>query len=229
MTEQPWYWQRLTLFDQCSEAARHAVTAIAERQVLHAGQMVFRADDPPDRVFLVEQGLIKVFSLAPQGEQITLWFCGPQESFGAGGIAGIGAQSVFAQAVGHCVVGVMKRGDFEQVIGQYPELALNIIRLVSGRLRLATDALVESIACTPDQRLARVLLRLACQCAQPTEQGLAFQLRLTHQELAQMVGSSRQTVNRVLGQYTAQGVLSVSERRLLIHQPELLAARAGLA
>lgn len=229
MTEQPWYWQRLTLYERCSEAARQAVAAIAERQVLHARQMVFRADDPPDRVFLVEQGLIKVFSLTPQGEQITLWFCGEQEPFGAGGIAGVGAQSVFAQAVGHCEIAVMKRSDFEQVIGQHPELALNTLRLVSGRLRLATDALVESIACTTDQRLARMLLRLACQCAQPTEQGLAFQLRLTHQELAQMVGSSRQTVNRLLGQYAAQGILSVSQRRLLIHQPELLAARAGLA
>ncbi|UFQ98958.1 Crp/Fnr family transcriptional regulator [Pseudomonas wenzhouensis] len=227
MTNQPWYWQRLTLFDNCEAAARQALLAIAEQQVLHAKQMVFRADDPPERVYLVEQGLIKVFSLTPQGEMVTLWFCGAQEPFGAGGIAGVGPQSVFAQAVGHCVIWSMKRSDFEQVLKAYPELALNTIRLVSGRMRLATDALVESISCNPEQRLARMLLRLACQCATQKPEGLAFELRLTHQELAQMVGSSRQTVNRVLNRYAAEGVLSVVQRRLVIHQPETLARRAS--
>lgn len=226
MTREPWYWHRLTLFDNAPRAAREAIEAISDEIVLHNQQMVFRADDPPDRVYLVEEGLIKVFNLAPQGEMIILWFCGVEEPFGAGGIAGVGQQSVFAQAVGHTRIRAMSRDDFERVIEQHPRLALNTIRLVSGRLRLACDALVENITHSPDKRLARMLLRLACQCATPTEAGLQFRIRLTHQELAQMVGSSRQTVNRVLGQYAQQGLIEVEQRLLLIRQPNALAELA---
>lgn len=228
MIREPWYWRNLTLFDNASQVACDALYAVANELLLRKEQIVFRPDDPSDRIYLVEQGLIKVFSLAPQGELITLWFCGAGEPFGAGGIAGEGPQSVFAQAVGPARVLSVGRNDFERVIEQHPRLALNTIRLVSGRLRLACDAFLENVSHPPGKRLARMLLRLACQCAKPTESGFQFQIRLTHQELAQMIGSSRQTVNRILGQYTNDGLICLERRMLVIRQPEQLAALAGI-
>ena len=222
MTEQPWYWQRQTFFEGADTQARQALLARASEQVFYPQQMIFRADDPPSRIYLVKKGLIKVFNLAPTGEMVTLWFCGEQEPFGSGGIAGVGEQSVFAQSVSETVVWSIAREDFEAVLAQYPQLALNTIRLVSCRLRLACDALVDNISISPDKRLAKLLLRLACQCAQRTDAGLLFDLKLTHQELAQMIGSSRQSVNKALSVYQQRGMTDSQNQRLLIKQPEQL-------
>lgn len=222
MIEQPWYWQRQTFFDGVDEAARLALAQVASEQVFYPQQMIFRADDPPSKVFIVKSGLIKVFNLAPSGEMVTLWFCGELEPFGSGGIAGVGEQAVFAQSVGQSVVYAIGRDEFERVLAAHPKLALNTIRLVSCRLRLACDALIDNIAISPDKRLAKLLLRLACQCASKTDDGLLFELKLTHQELAQMIGSSRQSVNKALSSFQQQGMTGVIHQRLLIKAPQRL-------
>lgn len=222
MTQQPWYWQRQTFFEGVECEVHDAIVSAASEVVFYPQQMIFRADDPPSRVYIVKKGLIKIFNLTPTGEMVILWFCGEQEPFGSGGIAGIGEQSVFAQSVGESVVWSIAREDFEVVLAKYPKLALNTIRLVSCRLRLACDALVENIAISPDKRLAKLLLRLACQCAAQTEDGLLFELKLTHQELAQMIGSSRQSVNKALSHYQQLGMTAVYNQRLLIKDAQAL-------
>ncbi|MFG1478351.1 Crp/Fnr family transcriptional regulator [Xanthobacter sp. V4C-4] len=215
----PWYWERFDLFAGLPPEARALVEQLCERRVYRRGESVFAADDPASHVFWLDSGLVKIFHLSTQGEVTIFWFCMPGDWFGAGGISGAPEQAVFGQAVERSVVHVLRRADFERALLAFPQLALKMIRQVSGRLRLACDALVEKTARQADVRLAGILLRLARNCGEPRGDEIPFRVRITQQDLADMVGACRQTVNRTLNDFAQHGLLRFEGRRLVLTDP----------
>lgn len=211
----PWYWNPVGLFDG-AEGARAPFLASAERLDFKRGKTVFGADDRADHVFFLERGTVKIYHLGAQGEVAIFWFCLPGDLFGAGGLAGAERQSVFAQATERSVVYALARPAFEAVLRAHPQLALNVLKLVGGRLRLACDAVADKAMLRADARLARVLLRQAQQWAKPDGTALRFGAAVTHQELANMVGATRQTVNRILKGFQRQGWLDLDGRHIVL-------------
>lgn len=98
----------------------------------------------------------------------------PGDLFGAGGISGSLEQSVYGQAVDRCVVFTMSRAAFEEVLEEHPGIALNVIKLVGARLRLACDAMTDNVTQRVEARLARVLLRLASNWGEISPRACAF-------------------------------------------------------
>lgn len=223
----PWYWNKINLFDHVSPEGRQAFLQRAERRDVRRGEHVFRADDVANRVFYLESGLVRIYHLSPGGALTIFWFCAPGDLFGAGGLAGSLEQSVFGQAVDRSVVFTISRPAFEEVLQAHPRIALNVIKVLSARLRIACDALSDSATQKAETRLARLLLRLAQNWGDVSASGVRFRVRISHQELANMIGASRQTVNRILGEYTRAGWLAQDGRTLVLRDPagltELLA------
>ncbi|ACO78391.1 transcriptional regulator, Crp/Fnr family [Azotobacter vinelandii CA] len=219
----PWYWERFDLFAGLSPEARDEVMNATERREYRRGSMVFRANDPASRIYMLEEGRVKIFHLSGQGEITVFWFCVPGDLFGAGGISGAEEQSVNAQVQERAVIRSLSRGEFERLLHLHPQLAINVIRQVSGRLRLACDAVADKTGRRAEARLARVLMRLARNWGESREGEIRFHVRITHQELAYLVGSCRQTVNRVLNQFARQGVIRFEQRTLIVCRPDTLA------
>jgi CRP/FNR family cyclic AMP-dependent transcriptional regulator len=146
----------------------------------------------------------------------TFWFCLPGDVFGAGGISGTHLQSVYAQAVEESTIRFVSRPDFEQVMKDHPQMAINMVRLMSARLRLACDALVDMSVHKAEARLARVLLRLAHNYGTRTSGAIEIRVRVSHQELADMIGSSRQTVNAYLHEFSNSGWINLKGRAISI-------------
>ncbi len=220
----PWYWRHINLFDGVPAAGRRRFIEQAERLSYRAGQAIFSADDEGDRVFFLESGLVKIYDLSPQGDVTIFWFCVAGDLFGAGGISGSQTQAVFGQAAGHAVVYALARPKFEALLLAYPKLAVNVIRLMGGRLRLACDAVTDNVTRRADTRLARVLLRLAQQMGMLENGELRLAVAISHLELANMMGACRQTVNRILKRFEKAGWLRFEGRVLVIVQPESLRA-----
>lgn len=211
----PWYWNKVNLFDLVSPEGRRAFMQRAERRDYRRAEHIFRASDPANRVFFLESGLVKIYHLSPQGAVIIFWFCAPGDLFGAGGIAGSMQQSVYGQAVERSVVFTMSRVAFEEVLQEHPRLAINVITLMGARLRLACDAMTDNVTQRADARIARALLRLAQNWGDPGPGGVRFRIRISHQELGNLVGASRQTVNRALREFAREGWLA-QDRRVLV-------------
>lgn len=224
---EPWYWQNFDLFEHTASTVREAFFAGAQIHEVRRGEVLFRADDPAVRVYWLDQGLVKIFHLSPLGEIITFWFCVPGDPFGAGGISGAEEQAVFAQALERSVVYSVGREEFEALVRAHPQLGLNMIKLVSARLRLACDGLADRITRRTDARLARVLLRLGRNWGEGHEEGGRFRVRITHQELGQMVGACRQTISRTLNDFERQRLVRTERRQLIVTDVAGLSLLAG--
>lgn len=223
----PWYWEPFDLFENSGVDTRAAFFALTVERRYAKGDYIFLANDPGRRIFLLESGIVKIFNLSPNGTQTIFWYCTKGDVFGAGAISGSLRQSVYAQAVEACTVHFISRSDFETVMKQHPQIAINMVRLMSARLRLACDALVDFSQHTAESRLARVLLRLAHHygtTAVPNH--IELGVRISHQELADMIGSTRQTVNTLLHEFSRQGWINLNGRAVVIVSPGDLQERA---
>lgn len=215
----PWYWNKSNLFDNVSPEARQAFLQRCERRDFRRGEHLFRAHDLANRVYFLESGLVKIYHLSPRGALTIFWFCAPGDLFGAGGIVGSAEQSVYAQSVDRAVVFTIARPAFEEVLQAHPAIALNVIKLLGARLRLACDAMSDRATEKVETRLARLLLRLAQNWGDATSAGVRFRVQISHQELANMIGASRQTINRVLQSYIRAKWLGQDGRTLILRDP----------
>lgn len=208
----PWYWRPVDLFDRTDAVVRQRFRAEATVTSYSRGDTIFFADDAADRVFYLERGMAKIEHLSPSGQTSIFWFCVPGDIFGAGGISGALWQSVYAKALEQSEVLVLPRRKFEKLILDHPQLGLNVIRFLGARLRLACDSMAE-VGERASLRVGRVVLRIAESCGKWTPEGeVEILARISHQEIADMVGCTRQTVNEVLQALSRRGILRMDRR-----------------
>jgi CRP/FNR family cyclic AMP-dependent transcriptional regulator len=212
----PWYWEPFDLFRDADAQARVAFFNVTVKKKCAKGDYLFMANDAGRRIFFLEEGIVKIYNLSPNGTQTIFWFCVPGDVFGAGGISGSDFQSVYAQAVEPSTVHFVSRADFEIVMKAHPQIAINMVRLMGARLRLACDSMVDISEHKAESRLARVLLRLAHNYGRRAGSQVEIRVQVSHQELADMIGSSRQTVNTLLHEFSNNGWISLKGRTFSI-------------
>lgn len=222
-----WYWSRVHLFDGVDESARELFMRHTVKRVLRKGQHVFRADDQANQVFYLAEGMVRIYNITPSGELTIFWYCVAGELFGAGGISGALRQSVNAQSISPCVVHAMPRPLFEQMLKLNAPLAINSLKLMGARLRLACDTILDMRSQKTPNRVARALLRIAHNCGLPTDEGIRLDAPITHQEIGNIVGSCRQTVTEVLKGFEQRGLILQRSRQITIVTPDALNAFAG--
>lgn len=205
-------------------SARADVLARGRPRMFRRGQSVFRQGEPHDGIFLIESGLVRVFYTAPTGREITLayWmagnFCGGPEVFGAGAHIWSGA------AVRDTRVIALSGTVLRCLVDQFPPLAVGIIDslVFKGICYSLLAQLLGTRSVT--ERLAGALHQMASAYGRPVPEGIEIAMAFTHDDLASMVGATRQWVSMTLRRFADQGLLATSRRRLIIVQPERFAA-----
>ncbi len=220
----PWYWKRFEFFDEADASAREAFYALAIPSSHRKKAMLFAPTDPANTIFYLHSGMVKIYHLSAHGDPTIFWFCMPGDLFGAGGLAGSLQQSVYGEVTEPSVIFRISRASFEGLLMRHPRLALNVIRLLGARLRLACDSMTDLASQMTDVRLSRALLRLAHNWGVRREGGVVLRIKITNEELANMIGASRQTVNEALRDFSASGLIAIRRRVITIPDPELLQA-----
>jgi CRP/FNR family transcriptional regulator len=210
-------------------ADRAALFAAATRATFPKGDYVFRAGDPGTRLYLIAEGRVKIHQLAPSGRDVILWFCLPGEIFGVAEVARGGGRVVNALACERCELLVLPQEIFRQYLAAHPAAALLAIETLSARLRLLGDVLVNLVADDAHTRIAKLLLRLASRHGVREGREVRLSIPLTHQEIADMVGTGRQTVTTVLNELKRVGALSIDSHRIRIENEAQLAALGAAA
>jgi len=207
-------------------ADREALCAAGVRRALAKDEAVFRVGDPGTRVYFLESGRVKIYQPAESGREVILWFCLPGEIFGLAEVARGGGRVVAAQACEASTVLVVPEDVFRAYIAVRPQAALLSLQVLSARLRGLSDVLVNLVADDVDTRIAKLILRLGARYGRREAHVIYLDIPLTHQEIADMVGTTRQTVTSALSRLKRQGVLSIDMHRIQIESEELL---SGLA
>lgn len=185
-------------------------------------EYIFKAGDPGRNVYFLQQGRVKIYQPAPEGKDVILWFCFPGDMFGMAEVARGGGRVVHAQACEATEVLVLSQNELTEYLQTHSAAAMLIMQVLSGRLRALGDVVVNLINDDAQTRIIKLILRLATRYGVRVGQDIHLSIQLTHQEIADMVGATRQTVTSVLSQLQRQGLLRLENRRIRIESMESL-------
>ena len=193
-----------------------------------AGHLFYAPEDHVDRLLILRQGRVRIYKLSLEGRALTLLVLQPVSIFGEMMLVEEWAQDSFAEAMTECVVGALGRKDLRQVLDTNPAVALRFMEMMTQRLRALERKLADVAFKSVPQRLAAVLLNLAdLETDRPTEAGPPMVVRYTHQQLAEMFGSYRETVTKAIGEFREAGLIRVEEDAIQLTDLARLRELAG--
>jgi CRP/FNR family transcriptional regulator, cyclic AMP receptor protein len=192
-----------------------------ERQITYAtypaGYIFYAPEDYSDRLLILRRGRVRVYKLSPEGRTLILLVLQPKAIFGEMMLVDEWVQDSFAEAMTECEVGALGRADLRQLLGAYPTVALRFMEVMSQRLRALERKLADVAFKSVPQRLAAVLLNLAdLEPERPIPDEPPAVVRYTHQQLAEMIGSYRETVTKAIGEFREAGLIRVEEEAIYL-------------
>jgi len=208
-----------------AEAAAALRASMTEKRVPRSG-IIFSEGEPGDRMYVVLDGKVKLGHTSPDGRESLLAVLGPGEVFGELSLFDPGPRTATATAITDTVVVGLGHGDLRPWLTGRPEVAEALLQALAQRLRRTNEALADLVFSDVPGRVAKQLLDLADKFGQPGPDGVLVHHDLTQEELAQLVGASRETVNKALADFTQRGWIEVDQRQVLLIDMERLARRA---
>ncbi len=228
LTEKLGLLSEVALFAGLSEVDIAAIGHATTMTHCVRGQQILSPDDPPDRIHIIKKGRVRVFRISPDGKQLTLDIFEKGTILGDMSLLGQGRlPEAYAEAIDDGVICTITPDELRRLIERYPVIGVNIIRHLSRRLQSAERELESMAYQRVDQRLARKLLDLGQRFGVRTERGTLIQANLTQQELAEMVGTTRETLAHTLGDFRRRGLLDTAHHHVLIRDAAELAEIAG--
>jgi CRP-like cAMP-binding protein len=219
---------RVPLFAELDDGARHELARCARLMRVPAGQVVIERGDPAQALYAVESGRLKVVAPRPGGRDATLHILGPGDVFGEVALFQEKGRTARVTALEAAQLIALDRRDFMQLLSRSGELATRVLTLMARRLHDTIAHLDATTSLDVGQRLARKLLSLAQLFGERESDGhTRLSLSLSQSELAELVDSSRQTVNRLLCQWRDQGLLQLADGRVLRIDTSALEPLAG--
>jgi CRP-like cAMP-binding protein len=181
-------------------------------------------DDPGDALFVVVTGQVKVVLVGEDGREVILAVLGQGDFFGEMSLIDDEPRSAHVIAMDDSSLLVLRREDFQAALEDHPRIALGLLRAMSRRLRRADDKIGALVLLDVLGRVARLLLDFADE-----GDGTAITRRITHHTIAQMIGSSRETVSRTMRELVERGLIAVEGKAIIIKNRNALEAAAGLS
>ena len=192
------------------------------------GQQILSPDDPTDRIHIIKKGRVRVYRMTPDGKQLTLDIYEKGTILGDMSLLGQDRfPEAYAEAIGDGVICTITPDELRRLIERYPIIGVNVIRHLSRRLQAAERELEAMAYQRVDQRLARKLLDLAQRFGVSSERGTIIEARLTQQELAEMIGTTRETLAHTLADFRRRGLLETVHHQVVIRDAERLAEVAA--
>ena len=187
------------------------------------GHVIFTAGDISDRIFLIEIGWVKIYRLSADGRRVTVGSIrNPGELMGLAETLLGGERTCFAGAISNVSLVVLRKNKFEELLARYPFLAIKVAKLLGARMREAESIIHEMVCWQAPGRLALMLLKISDRCGIQTNDGIKLNLQLTHEEIANMVGTSRQTVTSLLNTFKQEKSIITEGREIKILDPDKL-------
>jgi CRP-like cAMP-binding protein len=212
------------LADRDIEAIGHATTMTHCRP----GQVILSPEDPPDRIHILKKGKVRVYRVTPDGKQLTLDIYDKGTILGDMGLLGQDRMpEAYAETIDAAVICTITPDELRRLIERYPIIGVNIISYLSARLREAERELEAMAYQRVGQRLARKLIDLGQRFGVETVRGTLIQARLTQQELAEMIGTTRETLAHTVSDFRRRGLLDTASHQVLIRDAERLAEVAA--
>jgi len=174
------------------------------------GRVFYEPEDVSQVLFLIREGRVQIYRISPEGKKLVIATLGPGALFGEMALLGQQMHNAFAEALEDCRIFVMSRADLERLILNQPSVGQRVLETTGKRLRDAEKRLEDMAFKSIPARLASLLLRMSA------EQGSDEVVGMTHQDLAETVGTYRETATQVLNDMKADGLIEIGRKRIKI-------------
>jgi CRP/FNR family cyclic AMP-dependent transcriptional regulator len=218
--------RRAPLFTALDDEAAGALRGSMVEVSVGRSKVLFAEGDPGDRLYVVRTGKIKLGRTSADGRENLLAVLGPGEMFGELSLFDPGPRTATATAVTETSLLGLGHEDLQPWLAGRPEVAAQLLRALAQRLRRTNEYLADLVFSDVPGRVAKALLDLATRFGVPSEEGLHVTHDLTQEELAQLVGASRETVNKALADFAQRGWLRLEARAVVLLDLDRLSRRA---
>ena len=199
-------------FPELSQEDMRLVAGYGVNRSYAKNTILVNEGDPSEMFYIILSGKVKVYLSDEKGKEVLLNMAGPGEYFGELAIIDDAPRSASVMTMESCQMAVVSRAGFERCLAEHPGFAMGLIRTLVKRVRSLTDQVKGLALLDVYGRVAHTLLNLATE-----QQGeLVIEQRLTHQEIANMVGASREMVSRILKDLSTGGYIRIEDRKMVI-------------
>ncbi|CEP69540.1 Transcription regulator HTH, Crp [Moorella glycerini] len=223
MAENWEFLRQVPVFADLSPEELQHIVSLALLRRYRKNMYIFMEGEPGDAIYFVKKGAIKLFQVLEDGREKILHFVREGEIFAEVLLFEGGPYPATAETLEDTEVGIIRNADMERLLSQHGEMAVKIIKVMSRRLRQAQEHIRDLALKGAYGRLASTLLQLARDYGTPKEDGITIDLNLSQQELASLIGTSRETVARILSDFKRLGAVGVERQRITILSPQKLA------
>ncbi|WP_408956373.1 Crp/Fnr family transcriptional regulator [Natroniella sp. ANB-PHB2] len=208
--------QEYNYFSELTSEEAKEIKKIIHTKEYKEGEIIFFEDEPGEALFLVQEGKVKLIKMIESGEEQILNILKQGSMFAEVVLFDGGRYPATAIVLEESTIGIINRKDMIQLIDKVPDIALKILKVMSKRLRRAQNMVQNLGLRDTTSRTASILVYLAKEHGITNQEQVKINLSLTQQELANMIGTSRETVSRVLNKFKAEKLIFTSRQKIII-------------
>ncbi len=229
MSQRLWYLKSCDLFQQLGAEQLSALESRCRVRKCPRGTPIYLPADQADGVLLLAEGRVKIGSFTEEGKQTILAFVEPGEIFGELSIMGAQEREEYAEAVEKSTIVLISNETIQELLAENPSVSLGVTKLFGLRRQRVERRLKYLLFRSNRERLIHLLLELAGQYGRQVDEGVELGIKLSHQDLASIIGSTRETVTVVLGELQTEGRLRLGRRKIVLTELAWLAESVNMA
>ena len=185
------------------------------------GEYIFQGENSEHAIYILLNGRIKISRISHLGNELIQWFCLPGDIFGIAGENQL-SNNVYARALTECHVIKIKKHAFDQLLLTEPGISLLVIEKLSSRIHALGDMVLYMASDNANTRFIKLLQHMSDNYGKRFLDNVYIDIPITHQDLADMIGSCRQTVSGIISGLKRDGVLNINRRGINIYKPNQL-------
>jgi len=214
--ERFWHLKSCELFKRLTTAQISRLEKRSKFKRFERGNLIYLPSDQSDSVLFLETGRVKMYHVTPDGKQTLLAFIDPGELFGELAVFDAGQREEYAETMEASDVVLIPGDEIQRLMEELPDFSVGITKLIGLRRRRIERRLKSLLYRTARDRLVHLLLELAEQYGRRTNEGVLISIKLSHQDLAGVIGSTRETVTNVISELQAAREVLVRRRQFIL-------------
>lgn len=212
----------IPLFSGLSPFELERISDITTKRTYKKRSHIFMEGEPREAVFFIKSGVIKAYKVDTEGNEQVISFLQKNDMFPHVGFFDNAPYPATTEVIQDAELLVIRIEDFDELLISYPQIAVKVMKIMGKRMLQLQQRVQELISGDVFHRVIRALLRLAAEYGEEREDGIFIYMPVTNQDFANMVGTSRETINRTLNQLKKEHLLDINRQGILIYDLEAL-------
>lgn len=211
-----WYFQNFNLFKELDEETLEEMVVASHMSNSRKREVIYFPEEASNNIYMLKQGKIKISRISPDGQTVTLALIGPGEIFGESAILGQATRENIAEVVEDAIICVIDKDEFQRLLDKSNALSRKVQVVIGQRMRQVESKIEDLVFKDARQRVVQFISQYVRNFGKEMVDIWEVRPFLTHQEIAELTATSRQTVNAVLNELKSEGKIDFSRQYLRV-------------